>query len=134
MMKPIAIAAVFASIVAGLVLLGPPSEARARKLDEQRVRDLQQVAGAVDLHRTRQGGLPATLGEASREMGQPPVSGDPVTGEPYPYRVVGADTYELCADFQRASEAQARAGAAAEFWSHRAGHQCFELKPRTLPR
>ena len=102
-MKVLAVAVVAISVAAGLVLVGSPSEERARKLDERRVEDLRRLSSAVDLYRSRRGSLPASLTEASRETGDAQTEGDPVTGRPYPYQVVGADTYELCAGFQRSS-------------------------------
>jgi hypothetical protein len=130
-MKPIAIAAVFASMIAGLVMVGPPSEARARKLDNRRVEDLRGLANAVDLYRSRRGSLPASLQEATREQGNSSALGDPLTGQPYPYRVVSVDRYEVCADFQRASESEGRDW---DFWSHARGPRCFELTSRSVPR
>ena len=91
-MKVVALAVVTVSVVAGLVLVGPPSEARARKLDARRVEDLQRQSAAVDLYRSRRGRLPASLNEASREAGDSQTVGDPLTGRPYPYQVLGADT------------------------------------------
>jgi hypothetical protein len=130
-MKPIAIAAVFASMIAGLVMVGPPSEARARKLDDRRVEDLRSLAGAVDLYWSRRGALPASLQEATREQRDSSPVGDPLTGHPYSYRVISVDSYELCADFQRASEREGRAWG---IWSHGRGRRCFErnLRLRSL--
>jgi hypothetical protein len=130
-MKPIAIAAVFAAMIAGLVIVGPPSEARARKLDDRRVEDLRSLAGAVDLYRSRRGSLPASLQEATREQRDSSAPGDPLTGQPYPYRVVSVDKYELCADFQRASGSESRDWG---FWSHARGHRCFELTSQSVSR
>jgi hypothetical protein len=133
-MKVVAVAVVTVSVVAGLVLVGPPSEARARKLDERRVEDLRRLSTAVDLYQSRHRSLPASLNEAAREMGGSEPVGDPLTRRPYPYQVVDVDTYELCADFQRSSgnsDADRRLGE--PFWAHTAGSQCFRLKPRSLP-
>jgi len=135
-MKVLAVAVVTVSVVVGLVLVGSPSEERARKLDERRVDDLRRLSTAVDLYRSRRGSLPASLTEASRETGDAQTEGDPVTGRPYPYQVVGADTYELCAGFQRSSgnaEGDRRNGEPA-FWAHAAGQQCFRLKPQNVLR
>jgi hypothetical protein len=134
-MKVVALAVVTVSVVAGLVLVGPPSEARARKLDARRVEDLQRLSAAVDLYRSRRGSLPASLNEASRETGDSQTVGDPLTGRPYLYQVVGADTYELCADFQRSSgnsDADRLYGEPV-FWAHAAASQCFRLKAQNLP-
>ena len=130
-----AIAAVCVSVAVGLKLLGSPSEERARKLDDRRVEDLQRLATAVDLYRTRGGHLPGSLEEVRRDLPND-TPRDPVTEQPYAYRPIGADGYELCADFQKASEADRGYGGSAGmgFWSHPAGRQCFELKSRDVVR
>ena len=69
------VAVVTVSVVAGLMLVGRTSEARAGK---------------------RHGSLPASLNDASRETGDSEPVGDPIPGRLYPYQVVGVDTYELC--------------------------------------
>jgi hypothetical protein len=134
-MKALAVAVVTVSVVTGLVLVGPPSEERARKLDERRVEDLRRLSTAVDLYRSRRGSLPTSLNEASRETEDVQTVGDPLTGRPYPYRVVGADVYELCADFQRGSGTSGtdRRYSEPAFWAHTAGPQCFRMKPRGVP-
>jgi hypothetical protein len=66
------VAVVTVPVVAGLVLVGHTSEARAGR------------------------SLPASLNDASRETGGSEPVGDPITGRLYPYQVVGVDTYELC--------------------------------------
>jgi type II secretory pathway pseudopilin PulG len=132
-MKSLAIVAVVATIIAGLVVLGPPSAERAHRLDERRMDDLRSLSNAVDLYRSRSGQLPASVNEASREIGDTLTWHDPVTGQPYPYKVVSADTYELCADFQQSSAAE-RHYQDVSFWSHPAGPRCFQFKSRSLPR
>jgi hypothetical protein len=104
------------------------------------VEDLQRLATAVDLYRTRGGHLPGSLEEVRRDLPND-ISRDPVTGQPYAYRLISVDRYELCADFQRASEADRGYGgydyggsAGVGFWSHPAGHRCFELKSREAVR
>jgi hypothetical protein len=135
-----AIAAVCVSVAVGLKLLGSPSEERARKLDDRRVEDLQRLATAVDLYRSRAGHLPSSLEEVRRDLPND-MSRDPVTEQPYGYRLISVDKYELCADFQRASEADRGYGgydyggsAGMGFWSHPAGHRCFESKSREAVR
>ena len=69
--------------------------------------------------------LPESLEELSREPGVR-VSSDPDTGESYRYRTLGADEFELCATFARASEPQP--GSGVDVWQHPAGAHCFMLK------
>ena len=51
---------------------------------------------------------------------------DPGSAEPYEYRPLDEDTYELCASFDGESPAPRRRTPAG-FWSHGVGRQCFEL-------
>ena len=114
--------AVIAAIGAGLILIGPPSAERSRRLDEVRVRDLTQLAYGIDLYWQREGALPgsvdalATVPDASFRSTM-----DPATSEPYSYRPVDSSRYELCASFEGDGESRDH------FWSHDAGRKCFEL-------
>ena len=119
-----ALAIVVASAIGmGIALLGPPSQERARRLDDRRVEELRRISSSVHLFHTRHDRLPASREELSKEPGVILETRDPVTDEPYGYRVVDSMTYELCAIFDREST-ESRAS----FWSHGAGKQCFTLK------
>jgi len=108
----------------GITMLGPPSEERARRLDDRRVEDLRRIASSVHLFQTRHDRLPASREDLSREPGVILETPDPVTDEPYAYRIIDSMTYELCAVFDRESSESRAVG----FWSHGAGRQCFTLK------
>ena len=118
-----------AAIVAGIVVIGSPSEERTRRLDRRRVDDLAVMASAVDLFWTRHSKLPASLEELRSEPGTREPA-DPVTGAPYEYRVSGDRSFELCARFEGEStgDPAARSG----FWSHGAGLHCFRREARTV--
>jgi hypothetical protein len=90
------VAVLTVSVVAGLVLVGPTSEARAGKLYERRVEDLRRLSTAVNLYQNRHGSLPASLNDPSLETGGSEPVEDLIAGRLYPYQVVGVDTYELC--------------------------------------
>ncbi len=118
-------AIVVGAIVAGLVIVGSPTEARLRRLDERRVRDLVGITHALNQFWTSRGRLPASLNELVESPGTDVDTVDPVTGEPYRYEVVDGKTYDLCADFQRDSDGMDFG----RFWSHGAGRRCFRLEP-----
>jgi len=120
--------AVVAAVVAGVLMLPPPADERARRLDERRVQDLRAVAGAVDLYWTRHARLPPALDDLSREPGLDARSSDPDTGVRYEYRALEGGTYEVCATFERDSEEPG----AERFWAHRAGRQCFRREARKV--
>lgn len=116
---------VFAAVIAGIVILGSPSEERARRLDQRRVSELRGIRSAVDFFYVDKGRLPASLDELATQPGVR-VSADPVTNEAYRYRPLGGDAFELCATFERASELQP--GSGVDIWQHPAGAHCFTLK------
>ena len=124
--RPLLVAAfvvvVLAAIVAGLVLIGPRGEERARRIDERRVEDLRRITAAARLFHMRHDRLPPALSSMASEPGVSLDLLDPVSGEAYLYRMVGSDRYEICAVFDRESD-EARPG----FWSHGAGEHCFTL-------
>ncbi len=119
----VSIAAVVAAIAAGLVITGSPAEQRLRRLDEQRVNELVQLAGMAQRRFDSEQRLPAAADELvdGRFMTRLPT--DPTTGQPYEYRVTGPRQYEVCATFDRPS----RAELAGDFWAHEAGHRCFSF-------
>ena len=128
-MAAVAIALVIAGIAGGLMILRSPAEERINRLDRRRVEDLQQIERAVNLHWTRQGRLPATLGEVSRAAGIRISANDPVTGEPYAYRPLDEKKFEVCAVFETAEPREVQISS---FWTHGAGRQCFQPTAREI--
>jgi type II secretory pathway pseudopilin PulG len=123
------------SVVAALVVvaavsvsiwLNSPSENRARALDEERLDGLRLTKEAIndyfDIHHS----LPADLKVLDSEKNQPIETNwhDPVTHQPLEYRIVGEESYSLCARFARNSEGQKPEGHS--FKKHSAGRDCFE--------
>jgi hypothetical protein len=114
------------AVVTGIVIMGSPTEERTRRLDARRVDDLRQISEAVEVYHARHQRVPASLDELSTEPGLAPiVVRDPVTAQPYGYRGVETDSFELCAAFDRESDVRV-----ANFWSHGAGMQCFTRRVR----
>lgn len=123
----VASAVVVASIVAGVIAIGTPSEERAEALDAGRVADLQRIMRATDDYWSRNERLPATLGELADDPRTSVDTLDPGSGLPYGYWVVGDDRYEVCAIFDRAS-VDSPGRPREDFWRHGAGERCFELE------
>ena len=123
------IGAVIAAVAAALMVLGPPTEQRARRMDERRVDDLAAIGRATDLYWSRHGKLPASLGELSPGVASALATRDPETEQPYEYRVLAADQDELCARFHQPS-----ARPSGIFWSHPSGRHCFALEVREVTR
>ncbi|OFV90822.1 MAG: hypothetical protein A3G76_06395 [Acidobacteria bacterium RIFCSPLOWO2_12_FULL_65_11] len=125
-------AVVIAAVAVGISLIGSPAEERARRMDERRVQDLASMARAVDLYWTRHASLPESLDGLRKEPGGNVRFTDPSTSDPYEYRPLEAETYELCARFERDSGEAGRPTGDA-FWSHGAGRQCFQRETRKVP-
>ena len=132
----VAVVAVAATIVLGLVAAGSPHQARLRSLDAQRVGNLKAIWEQLNQERSSGKPLPGSLAElATRPMA--PAQGsfrDPVTHEFYGYRVVDSLTVELCATFATEDSLTGPGGGESSlFWKHPSGRRCFTLplKERT---
>lgn len=134
--------AVVAALVAGLVIAGSPLDARARRLDDQRVSDLRSIADAADDYWKQHEALPPDLETLAQERAVRVRSiRDPQTDTPYEYRILGERQYELCATFDLAHpeahprttyrDPDSRWGRWDErFWDHGPGRTCFEIEVR----
>lgn len=121
-----------AAVAVGAVwFAGGPLEARARALDEKRVRDLRAIYCSVDAFYRQQKKLPASLADCDRSPDTfIEQKTDPVTGAEYDYAVIDADTFSLGAAFELPSrpERPGRYGPEAEgFWKHGAGVTVFNI-------
>jgi hypothetical protein len=134
----LAIGVVVVAVVGGLIVLGPPSEERTRRLDERRTEDLRGITRAVDLYWTRHGRLPASIKDLSGESGLKVSARDPGTAQTYELRVLDTATYELCASFERMSTEPGNLtgrtpDVSEDFWSHGVGRRCFRLDAQEVP-
>lgn len=120
-----ALLAVGALVAIALVVVGTPGAERARRLDEQRVADLQRISTLVDSFYVQKNVLPASMTQLTRESTAGPPAVDPGSGRPYEYRPEGPLAYTLCATFERTMADEPRG-----FWWHAAGRQCFSLETR----
>ena len=118
--------AILTAVIVGAVLLDSPAEARLRRLDERRVEDLRELAYAIDAYWTLEERLPSSLAELPDERGYLAELVDPETGEPYEYRVLGEDSYELCAIFASETTEQFETPFQ-DAWFHGSGRKCFQL-------
>jgi hypothetical protein len=128
-----AVVLVVIAVISGLRLHGPPAEEHLRRLDSRRVSDLRAIARAVDLHWTRIGSLPSSLEDLPPELRTTLSLSDPETRQPYEYRVLGSESYELCARFARGSP-MIRESNRDDFWLHGAGRHCFEISVKRIDR
>jgi hypothetical protein len=122
----VAVLVVLGALGGGFYLIGPPAAERARRIDAHREHDLQRLRLAADLFWTRNSRLPASLDDLAKEAGTGIYSRDPDTNEPYEYRVMTPDRYQLCATFTTESEARQ------DFWSHGPGRRCFDITAKAI--
>jgi len=128
------VVAVAAVVIVGVTLLDSPAQERSRRLDERRVSDLREIAYEVDTFWTREGMLPPSLEELSNEERIVRELADPETGAPYEYRVLGDNSYELCAVFATEMDVRGRDVPYEYVWFHGAGRQCFQLTAQDVER
>ncbi len=122
---------VIAAVVWGFVVAGTPDERRQDKLDERRLTDLRAIVREMQTYVMRsegpqprlKRGLPRTLDELQEAVTGTRLSlNDPDTGQPYEYKPLEWNTYQLCATFDRVRELHLRV-----FWNHPAGRHCFTI-------
>jgi len=131
---------VAAGIVAAFVVVGSPSQERARRMDQQRVNNLQQITYALDSYYMLKKDIPPSLKElaGTQDVYLESIN-DPQTKEEYAYRKIEATKYELCATFETEAQKSDVTGMAKPvgygpydtMWQHGLGRQCFELQVRT---
>src|SRR5690606_16652197 len=124
----IASVVVCATLVAAIVVLDSPPQQREQRLDARRVQDLQQLGNAIEAYHAGHKALPADLAALRAEMpGWNLAPGDPASGTPYSYEVLGERSYRLCAEFTTDTAAAEASpyGPVVDAWKHGAGRQCF---------
>ena len=97
--------AVAAAVILGFVIIGSPTAERTRRFDQQRINDIQQISYAVDAYWTQVKTLPPSLSSLmSNNFYYVSNISDPLSKQPYEYRIVSTSTYELCANFESNSK------------------------------
>jgi hypothetical protein len=120
---------VVTAICAGIAAIDSPGEARMRRLDEQRVRDLQFISTAMESYRRTHDALPADLDRIVQPNSPPTLRlRDPESQVLYEYKPIGTDSYELCAKFQTTLDAKADDNRNNRFWDHGPGKTCFRIE------
>jgi hypothetical protein len=131
-------AAVLLAAGYGLYVSGSPSQERARKMDGQRLSDLQQIASAMDIYWNQKTALPTTLQElqSTRDVYVGNIL-DPVTRQSYAYSTKTVDSFELCAQFETDTTADDASipqpytyygNGGPTFWKHPIGRHCYTIE------
>jgi hypothetical protein len=118
----IAVAAVLAAIVTGLIVSGSPQRQRELRFDERRVAELRQLSNALGRFYRETGRLPDALDALvdGRNLNQLPR--DPASDEVYDYAKSATAAFKLCAVFTHESDESID-----DFWQHAPGRQCFDF-------
>lgn len=135
---------VLASIVFAFVIVGSPKTQRLRRIDSQKVSDLQNIQWQIINYWQQKTKLPASLDDLKDPLSGFVLPQDP-EGKIYSYEVVGKYSFILCADFNLDASAQIGKGNIksvpapydyqSENWSHGIGNQCFDrvIDPERYP-
>jgi hypothetical protein len=114
-------------IIWGFSVIGSPRTQRLYKYDEQKVADLSSMTYNIENYYRTKSALPATLSDVAKQQ-QYPLPRDEQFDKEYEYTKTGDKTYQLCADFNKASQDEAAYSRAPNYqnpWLHPAGHHCF---------
>ncbi|MGV8959441.1 MAG: hypothetical protein ACOH1V_03540 [Stenotrophomonas sp.] len=115
-----------AAIIAGILVMGSPTQQRLWRLDESRAADLETLQAATRDYWRAQGNLPHSLAVLAAQPGASLPLHDPVSGLPYGYRVIDATHFELCATFATDSAQHGgHRGTTSNAWLHPRGQHCF---------
>lgn len=116
----------FGIIIGGYYLAGTPGSERARRMDEQRVSDLQSIQYQIQYYWQAKQKLPADISELKNEVGGFVLPADPESKSSYGYEATGEKSFKLCADFKTSNLADAQAADYLKLWQHDAGSACFD--------
>ncbi len=130
------------AIVAGFFIVGSPTEERARRFDNQRVSDLQNIQLQIINYWQSKGRLPEKLSDLTDSISGFVAPRDPETATDYVYTKTGDINFKLCANFnlsnsQSASNSKIPEPVAPQgityqqaypqsAWNHSAGQICFD--------
>ncbi len=129
------------AIIYGIVLVGTPSEQRAKRMDSQRINDLRNIQNeVVYTHWQNKGDIPSKLEEMNDPISGFIVPTDPETKENYTYKKLSKNSFELCATFRTSASTTVNSISGKETsqaypygtrlenenWSHEATTTCFK--------
>ena len=124
--------AVVLAVGYGIYIAGSPGGQRLLKFDARRVSDLQNISQTIYTYWEMVEELPEALEDlqGSRSYYVQSIL-DPATQQPYEYRVLDGNQYQLCAVFATDSsqgEQRVPHPFSARVWDHGTGRTCFDLE------
>lgn len=144
---------VIGSIIAGFSVLGTPQSQRMLRYDSQKVSDLQNIQWQIVNYWQQKGVLPTALTQLEDPISGFMVPMDPQTQTPYEYKKTGTLAFDLCAEFNKPTQAMnnpmarmaytepaypqpmGKIGGTVDSWQHEAGQECFSrtIDPELYP-
>ncbi|MFQ3587259.1 MAG: hypothetical protein SNJ74_04625 [Fimbriimonadaceae bacterium] len=129
-----------ALVVAVFAIVGTPADMARYRRDSQRVADLLRFASELR-EQTRSSGhepakpLPDRVPDRLASLDVKNDWIDPLTRQPYRYRKIDEDRFELCATFEMSSEQFERRGRRLpdDRWRHGAGERCIVFDRTDFP-
>ncbi len=137
--RTVSVVVVIGAIVLGFSVLGSPRTQRLYKYDDQKVSDLMSLTSAVQNYYSMKGILPKDFTEL-KAVSYYVNENDTQTQKPYEYRVLDKTSYEVCAQFNKASNDRAGESRGSLIaptlyggtsWTHPAGRHCFSQTVNT---
>ncbi len=134
---------VLGSIIWGFSVLGSPRTQRLYKYDTQKVYDLQSINSYIQNYYATEGKLPSDLSAITSSVDYAQIPMDAQNKKAYEYSLQSQTTYEICADFNKATNDRTTDKSSMVYpaypgsmtWTHPAGHYCFQEKinPNMFP-
>ena len=129
----VSIVIIAGSITWGFSVLGSPRTQQLIKYDEEKVSDLMNINNFITNFYQIQHVLPNSLGESLTVLNSnySTIPTDPQTHQSYEYNKIRNTTYNLCAEFNKASDNKTKQTPpmypydGINTWTHPAGHFCF---------
>lgn len=134
----VVIVVVAVSVACSFLIIGSPLKSRQRSNDQIRVSNLSEIQGHVIGYWQAKGALPDNLDQLNDPTRYVSVPVDPITKQPYVYRVKGDLSFELCANFETSNNYQSSPAEPVSIapytvprmppdnnWSHGEGESCF---------
>jgi len=125
-------ALIFIIVVAGFFIMGSPTEQRAKRFDEQRVQNLQNLQYEVINYWQAKGYLPEKLSDLNNSVTGFSEPVDPKSKMSYEYEIKGDLVFNLCAQFEtdgadiKNQPKDIYMNGYQENWQHSQGRVCFE--------
>jgi len=122
-------------IVLGFSVIGSPQTQQLVRMDNQKIQNLETIQFEIDNFYEVNDRLPNILEDLKTNV----TLIDKETGETYPYKILSATSYEICANFNLATkETKNKEAILKNPWVHGKGPSCFvrdvnELKEKPLP-